>query len=355
MYIAKKISSFTPIRIIGVHIILKKLMYNNYVRRYIIIRILQLGPLLIGISLVSFFIMHLAPGDPIALFVDPNIEPSELVRIRANFGLDQPLIVQYFKWLFNAVKLDFGQSYLTGQPVITEIWERMPNTLLLMVPSLFLMLIIAIPVGVVSAVKKNSWFDNLFTIISFSGMAIPSFWLGLMFMLIFSVWLKWFPSVGMVSFGMQETGYGMWLLDLIRHMILPVMTMTILSLSGITRYQRAAMLEVLNQDFIKVARAKGLPERVVIFKHALRNALIPTITILGLSLPGLFGGAFIIETIFAWPGMGRLGVQAIFARNYPVIMGIVMLSAFLIVMGNLLADIGYALVDPRIRYTGNDK
>jgi len=279
--------------------------------------------------------MHLAPGDPTALFIDPNVEPSELVRIRANFGLDQPLIIQYFKWLFNAVKLDFGQSYLTGQPVISEILERLPNTLLLMFSSLFLTFIIAIPIGIISAVHKNSWLDNLFTILSFSGMAIPSFWLGLMLMLVFSVWLKWLPSIG--------------------NLVLPVVTMTILSLAGITRYQRAAMLEVLNQDFIKVARAKGLPERIVIFKHALRNALIPTITILGLSLPGLFGGAFIIETIFAWPGMGRLGVQAIFARNHPVIMGIVMLSAFLIVMGNLLADIGYALVDPRIRYTKNDQ
>lgn len=290
----------------------------------------QLVPLLIGISLISFFIMHLAPGDPTALFINPNVDPQELVRVRANWGLDQPIYIQYVKWLWHAVRLDFGQSYLTGQPVIGEIAERLPNTLLLMISSMIITLLITIPLGVLSAVKKNSWLDNLVTFFSFAGMAIPTFWLGLMLMLLFAVQLHWLPAVG--------------------NIILPLITMTIGSLAGLTRYQRAAMLEVLNQDFIKTARAKGLPERVVIFKHALRNALIPIVTILGLSLPDLFGGAFIIETIFAWPGMGRLGVQAIFARNYPMIMGIVMFSAVLIVLGNLLADIGYALVDPRIRY-----
>jgi peptide/nickel transport system permease protein len=299
-------------------------------RRFVFRRLLQLVPLLIGISLISFFVMHLAPGDPTALFIDPNVDPQELIRVRANWGLDQPIYIQYFKWLGNALRLDFGRSYLTGQPVILEIAERLPNTLLLMISSYILTLLICIPVGVYSAVRKGGWFDNLFTVLSFIGMAIPTFWVGLMLMLLFAVQLDWLPATG--------------------NLILPLITMTIGSLAGLTRYQRAAMLEVLNQDFIRTARAKGLPERVVIFKHALRNALIPIVTILGLSLPDLFGGAFIIETIFAWPGMGRLGVQAIFSRNYPLIMGIVMFSALLIVLGNLFADIGYALVDPRIRY-----
>ncbi|HVN67086.1 MAG TPA: ABC transporter permease [Candidatus Sulfotelmatobacter sp.] len=299
-------------------------------RKFIVSRLLQLIPLLIGISLISFFVMHLAPGDPTSLFIDPNVRPEELARVRANWGLDQPIYIQYFLWLKNAVLLDFGRSYTTGQPVINEIAERLPITLLLMIPSYLLTLLICIPVGVISAVRKNSWFDNFFTFFSFAGMAIPTFWLGLMLMLLFAVKLHWVPAVG--------------------NIILPLLTMTIGSLAGLTRYQRAAMLEVLNQDFIRTARAKGLPERVVIFKHALRNALIPIVTILGLSLPDLFGGAFIIETIFAWPGMGRLGVQCIFQRNYPVIMGVVMFSALLIVIGNLLADVGYALVDPRIRY-----
>jgi peptide/nickel transport system permease protein len=302
-------------------------------RKFIFRRLLQIIPLLIGISLISFFVMHLAPGDPTSLFIDPNVRPEELARVRANWGLDQPIYVQYLIWLKNAVLLDFGRSYTTGQPVINEIAERLPVTLMLMIPSFILTLLITIPIGVISAVRKNSWFDNTFTILSFAGMAIPTFWLGLMLMLVFSVKLHWLPAVGNIA--------------------LPLITMTIGSLAGLTRYQRAAMLEVLNQDFIRTARAKGLPERVVIFKHALRNALIPIVTILGLSLPDLFGGAFIIETIFAWPGMGRLGVQSIFQRNYPVIMGIVMFSALLIVIGNMLADIGYALVDPRIRYEKN--
>ena len=299
-------------------------------KKYLLQRLRQLVPLLIGISAISFFVMHLAPGDPTALFADPNINPEELARVRANWGLDQPIIIQYFKWLLNAVKLDFGNSYITGQPVINEIAERLPNTLLLMACSFIITLLITIPVGVISAVKKGSWFDNLFTVFSFAGMAIPSFWLGLLLMLLFSVNLHWLPTTG--------------------NIVLPLITMTIGSLAGLTRYQRSAMLEVLGQDFIRTARAKGLPERVVIFKHALRNALIPIVTIVGMTLPDLFSGAFIIETIFAWPGMGRLGVQAIFSRNYPLIMGIVMFSSVLIVLGNLLADIGYALVDPRIKY-----
>ena len=290
----------------------------------------QLVPLLIGISLISFFVMRLAPGDPTALFINPNVDPQELARVRSNWGLDQPIYVQYVKWLWNALHLDFGRSYLSGQPVVVEIAQKLPNTLLLMSTSMLFTLLICIPLGVISAVRKNSWFDNFVTIFSFAGMAIPSFWLGLMLMLLFSVKLGWLPPTG--------------------NLVLPVVTMTVLGLAGLTRYQRAAMLEVLNQDYIKTARAKGLPERVVIYKHALRNALIPIVTILGLSLPALFSGAFIIETVFAWPGMGRLGVQAIFSRNYPVIMGVVMLSAVLIVLGNLLADVGYALVDPRIRY-----
>ncbi|OGC12148.1 hypothetical protein A3K48_06760 [candidate division WOR-1 bacterium RIFOXYA12_FULL_52_29] len=299
-------------------------------RKFVLNRLLQIIPLLLGISLLSFLVTRLAPGDPTALFIDPNIDPLELARVRANWGLDQPIFIQYLVWLKNALLLDFGRSYTTGLPVITEIGERLPMTLLLMISSFILTLLITIPVGVISAVKKNSWFDNLFTFISFAGMAIPTFWLGLMLMLVFSVKLHWLPAVG--------------------NLALPLITMTIGSLAGLTRYQRGAMLEVLNQEYIRVARAKGLPERVVIFKHALRNALLPTITILGLSLPDLFGGAFVIETIFAWPGMGRLGVQAIFQRNYPTIMGIVMLSAILIIVGNLLADIAYAIVDPRIRY-----
>ncbi len=319
-------------------------------RKFIIRRLFQLIPLLIGVSLISFFVMHLAPGDPTALFADPNIDPADLARIRANWGLDKPIIVQYFYWLGNALRGDFGTSYTTGRPVISEVLERLPATLLLMIPSFIITFLITIPLGVISAVKKGTWFDNVVTVLSFAGMATPSFWLGLMLMLFFAVHLDWLPAVGMYDPLLRDQGLGARVLDVLKHMILPLTTMTILSLAGITRYQRASMLEVLNQDYIRTARAKGLPERIVIYKHALRNSLIPIVTILGLSLPGLFGGAFIIETIFAWPGMGRLGVMAVFQRNYPLIMGIVILSALLIMLGNLFADLGYALVDPRIRY-----
>lgn len=319
-------------------------------KSFIIKRLLQLIPLLLGVSLLSFFVMHLAPGDPTALFTDPSIDPTELARIRANWGLDQPIIVQYFYWLKNVVRGDFGTSYLTGRPVLTEVLERLPATLLLMIPAYILTFLLSIPLGVFSAIKKGTWFDNLVTILTFIGMSLPSFWLALMLMLFFSVHLDWLPAVGMHDALLTTSNFGLRTLDLLKHMILPLTTMTILSLAGLSRYQRAAMLEVMNQDYIRTARAKGLPEKTVIFKHGLRNALIPIVTILGLSLPGLFGGAFIIETIFAWPGMGRLGVMAIFQRNYPLIMGIVVFSALLIMLGNLLADIGYALVDPRIRY-----
>ena len=298
--------------------------------KYISKRLLQLIPLLIGITIITFFIMHLAPGDPTALYTDPNIKPEELIRIRANWGLDKPVAVQYLIWLKNAAKLDFGTSYISGKPVAEEVFERLPATVLLMSLSFAIILLISIPVGVISAVKKGSVFDNTFTIVSFIFMSIPSFWLALVLMLVFSLRLEWLPPFG--------------------NIVLPCATMVITGLAGITRYQRASMLEVLRQEYIKVARAKGLPEWVVIYKHALRNALIPIVTMLGLTLPDLFGGAFIIETIFAWPGMGRLGVSAVFSRNYPVIMGISVFTAVLIVLGNLLADIGYAIVDPRIRY-----
>jgi peptide/nickel transport system permease protein len=299
-------------------------------KNFIIKRLIQLIPMMIGISLITFFIMHLAPGDPTAMFTDPNIKPEELARVRANWGLDKPVTEQYFIWLGHAIKLDFGNSYISGKPVISEIAERMPATLLLMSVSFIIILLISIPAGVISAVKKGSVFDNLFTIISFIFMSVPTFWLALILMLIFSLKLGWIPPFG--------------------NLVLPVATMVISGLAGITRYQRASMLEVLNSDYVRTARAKGLPERVVIFKHALRNAMLPIITLLGLSLPDLFGGAFIIETIFAWPGMGRLGVSAVFSRNYPVVMGITVLTALLIVIGNLLADIGYAVADPRIKY-----
>jgi len=318
-------------------------------KTYLIKRLLMLIPLLIGISLISFFVMHLAPGDPTALFTDPNVKPAELARIRANWGLDKPVIVQYFYWLKNAVRGDFGTAYLINRPVTEVIFERLPATLLLMGASMLITLLLAVPLGVISAIKKNKFFDHAVTVFSFIGMSIPSFWLVLMLMLLFSVQLNILPATGMYDPLIKSSSLFVRAGDLLRHLALPCLTMVIISLAGITRYTRASMLEVLRQNYVRTARAKGLPERIVLFKHALRNALLPLITLLGMMLPDLFAGAFIIETVFAWPGMGRLGVTAVFSRNYPVVMGVVMMSAFLIVIGNMLADICYAVADPRIR------
>ena len=318
--------------------------------KFILKRLVGLIPLLLGISLITFFVMHLAPGDPTTLFSDPTVKPEELLRIRANWGLDKPVIVQYGYWLKNVLHGDLGTAYIVNQPVSQMILERLPATILLMGTSLLLTLLIAIPLGVFSAIRKNSAADHAITLFSFLGMSIPSFWLALVLMLIFSSTLGWLPSSGMANPLLRDAGWARVALDTAQHLVLPVTAMVILSLAGLTRYQRASMLEVIHQDFIRTARAKGLPERVVLFKHALKNALLPIITILGLSLPDIIGGAFIIETIFAWPGMGRLGVTAVFSRNYPLIMGVAVFSSLLVVLGNLLADVGYALVDPRIKY-----
>lgn len=315
----------------------------------IIKRLISVVPLLIGISIISFFVMHLAPGDPTALFVDPSVDPQELARIRSNWGLDQPVYVQYFFWLKNAVRGDFGTAYITNRPVINLIAERIPATLLLMGTSLFFILLISIPLGVISAYKKGGLFDNVVSVLSFAGMSMPSFWLALMLMLIFSVQLNILPATGMSDPLLTDASLPERITDIARHMALPVLTMVIIGFAGLTRYVRSGTLEVLRQNYIRTARAKGLTERAVLFKHALRNSLLPLITILGMTIPDLFAGAFIIETIFAWPGMGRLGVGAIFSRNYPLIMGVVFISSFLIIIGNLAADLLYSIADPRIR------
>lgn len=311
-------------------------------------------PLLIGISLISFFVMHLAPGDPTALFVDPSVSPQELARIRTNWGLDRPVYLQYFFWLKNAVSGDFGTAYIINRPVIEIIAERIPATLLLMATSFIFILIISIPLGVISAYKKGGAFDNMISVLSFAGMSVPSFWLALMLMLVFSVKLDILPATGMSDPLLAGASSMERMLDIARHMVLPVLTMVLLGFAGLTRYIRSGTIEVLRQNYIKAARAKGLPERTVLFKHALRNSLLPLITILGMTIPDLFAGAFIIETIFAWPGMGRLGVGAIFSRNYPLIMGVVFISSFLIIIGNLAADLLYSIADPRIRTARSD-
>ncbi len=306
-------------------------------------KLLKFIPLLLGISLVSFFMIHLAPGDPTQIFISPQVKPEDLAIIKENLGLNKPLIIQYLIWLKNIFQCNWGYSFITGQPVFTMIAERIPATLLLMGSSFILTFLITIPLGIFSALKKGTLWDTLITLLAFAGMSMPTFWLAMLFILFFALQLGWFPTSGMTDFSGNP-------FSVVSHLVLPVTVLTLGSLAGLIKYQRNSMLQVLDQLYIKSARARGLPEKTVIWKHALKNSLIPIITIIGLSLPGLFGGAVITEQIFGWPGMGSLGIQAIFQRDYPLIMGEIMFSSILIILGNQLADFLYTLVDPRIRY-----
>ena len=319
---------------------------------YVLRRLAWMGPLVLGISLVTFIILHLAPGNPADMVTEgnPRITAEAKARIRALYGLDDPWYVQYGRWLSRMARLDFGNSFLDDRPVIDKITERLPNTLLLNVLSLGLIFVVALPLGVLAAVKRGSWFDRASTVFVYVGFSIPTFWLALLLMLVLGVKLGWLPVSGMTSLEAAGWPWPKRALDLLQHLVLPVGVSAFAGLAGISRYARTSVLEVIRQDYIRTARAKGLPEGTVIWKHALRNALIPIVTLLGLSLPDLIGGGFIFETIFAWPGMGRLGFEAYMARDYTVIMGVGVIAALLTLVGNFLADVTYALVDPRIRY-----
>lgn len=320
--------------------------------RYLARRLLQMIPLLVLISIASFLIMHLSPGDPVAMFVPPDrrqLSAQDIAAIRARLGLDKPVYVQYIRWLNNMLHGDWGYSLANKAPVRIEILSRLPNTMLLGAAALLLAVILAIPIGSLSALKQYSFVDYATTAFAFAGISIPGFWFAIILVQIFARRLGWLPSVGMHSAMGDYQGLAqVW--DVLRHLILPALVLSLAQMGMWMRYQRSSLLEVLGQDYIRTARAKGLLERAVLMRHALRNALIPVITMAGLSLPMIVNGAYIVETIFGWPGMGRLGVGAIFARDYPVVMGVTMLSSLLVVLGNLLADITYAFVDPRIRH-----
>ncbi len=309
-------------------------------------------PMLIGITLVSFVVIHLAPGEPTDLQTDLNPEASMELRekLRSQYGLDRPLHVQYIDWVTRIVKLDFGDSFaLDHRPVTDKIAERLPITIAINVLSILAILGLSVPIGIISAVRQNSLFDRGSTLFVFIGFAMPSFWLALILMDYLGVRLGLFPIAGLRSFGYEYMSAGRQFFDLLHHLVLPVFVSAFGGLAGFSRYMRANMLEVVRQDFILTARAKGLPERTVILKHALRNALLPVITILGLSIPGLIGGSVIFETIFAIPGMGKLFYDGVMMRDYPLIMGVLVIGAVLTLVGNLIADISYALADPRIR------
>lgn len=309
-------------------------------------------PLLLGITIISFTVMKMAPGDPTSLVTDlnPNMNEETVARIRAHYGLDQPWHIQYLKWLRNMLMLDFGTSFAPdGRPVIDKILERIPITIFINVVALLLILAIAIPIGVSSAVKQGTLFDRGTTIFVFLGFAIPSFWLALLLMILFGVKLEWLPISGIRSLNYAELSQVGRFFDFARHLTLPIFISAFGGLASMSRYMRSNMLEVIRQDYITTARAKGLDERTVIFRHALRNALLPVITLLGLQIPGLIGGSVIIETIFAIPGMGQLFYQSVMMRDYPTVMGILVIGAVLTLFGNLFADISYSLTDPRIR------
>jgi len=309
-------------------------------------------PLLFGITIVCFTVMHLAPGSPTDMQtqLNPKASAEAKERLQSLYELDKPLHIQYVTWLKKLAVFDLGRSFSPDRRLVKDkIFERLPITVLLNVLSMILILAIAIPLGIASAVHRGSWFDRFTSIFVFIGFAVPTFWLALLMMILFGVQLGWLPISGIRSLNAEylHTGAAVW--DLVRHLIMPVLLAAFGGLAGFSRYMRANMLEVIRQDYIMTARAKGLSERVVIYKHALRNALLPVITILGLSIPGLIGGSVIFETIFAIPGMGQLFYMAVMARDYPTVMGILFIGAILTLLGNLIADVSYALADPRIR------
>lgn len=316
---------------------------------YLVRRVLGLIPLLLGISVISYAMMALAPGGSTSIFLGSSrpMRPEDIAIIRHNLGLDKPWYVQYFYWIYNVVvHQNFGFSFIDGRPVTAKILEKLPVTAELIAVAFVFTLLIAIPVAIYSATHKNSIVDYVATIVVFAGYGMPTFWLGLMLLEAFSVKLHWFPGSGLTTIGLGGFDF----VDRVRHLVLPVATLTFVSMASWIRFQRAAMLEVLGEDYIRTAAAKGLSGRAVIYKHALRNALLPVITLLGLYLPALLTGAYFVEIVFSIPGMGYLGLNAIFERDYPTVMAITLFSAVLVVVGNLAADIAYAAADPRIRY-----
>ena len=320
---------------------------------YLIKRILMLIPLMIGISLISFSVIHLAPGEPVEMQVamNPKVSKESRERLRKLYGLDKPLTEQYFTWVGKLARLDLGRSFSSdSRPVVDKIKERLPVTLSLNIIALLLEFGLAIPIGILAATHRDTWLDKGLTIFVFIGFAVPTFWLALLLMYFFGVKLNWLPISGLHTLGSDSYGTLRYLWDMAKHLIMPIMVASFGSLAGLSRYMRSSMLNVIEQDYITTARAKGLSERVVIYKHALRNALLPLITLLGFSIPGLIGGSVIFESIYSIPGMGQLFYQSVLSRDYPVVMGILVIGAFLTLIGNLIADVCYAVADPRIRH-----
>ena len=322
-------------------------------RNYALRRILQTIPILLIISIMLFFMVRAAPGGPLtAARRNPNITEDQLERIEEELGLNRPLLVQYADWVLKMLRGDMGQSIKFRRPVSEMIGERIPNTLILVGSSFLLTLLIALPVGILSANKPNSFFDYAATSITFMGQSLPVYWVGLGLILIFYVGIKnplsgnpLFPGGGMNTIGKEGE-----FLDTLWHMVLPVTALSLGWAAWYSRFLRSSLMDVLHENYIRTARGKGLPERTVQYRHALGNAILPLITLMALDLPSLFAGALFVETIFSWPGMGRLFWDAARGRDYPVLLGVVMITAVLIIGANILADLLYGLVDPRVKY-----
>jgi peptide/nickel transport system permease protein len=309
-------------------------------------RLLQMIPLFLGITVVLFAVIQAAPGGPEGALLESGrfIDPEVIEAYRERLGVDQPIPVQYVKWLGAALQGDLGVSFSTTRPVSEMIWERLPATLELMGAAFLLAAILAFALGTFSAVRPYSWFDNTGTAISFLGIAMPVFWFALLLQLVFGVWLGWLPLSGTRTVGASSLG------DHLLHLILPAVVLSFRYIAGWSRYLRSSLMGVLQQDYIRTARAKGLPEWQVVGVHGLRNALIPVVSIMALNLAALFSGAVITETVFSWPGIGRLFVTSMMSRDYPLLMGILLLGSVMVVAFNLVADLVYGWLDPRIRY-----
>jgi len=315
------------------------------VSRYLLRRLLLLVPVLLGVSIVVFLVLHLSPGDPAEIMLGPQATAEDVAGLRAALGLDQPLPIQYAHWMAHVLQGDLGRSIRMRQPVLGEVLTRFRATLLLTVTALLLSTLGGITLGVISATWPHSVVDRLSTLGSIFGASMPSFWLGLVLMVCFSLWLGWLPASGM--YGAHGAGS---VADLLSHLVLPAVTLAAASMTIIARLTRSTMLDILRQDFVRTARAKGLVERAVVLRHALRNALIPTVTVVGVQAGYLLGGAIFTETVFAWPGVGTLMVQGILARDFPLVQGCVLIVALVFVLFNLAVDLLYAMLDPRIRY-----
>ncbi len=321
--------------------------------RYLARRLLLTIPMLFGITFITYGVIALAPGGPAAgLMADlnPKISPEYKEMLIKEYNFDKPFYVQYLRWVGNMLKFDFGTSIKDKQPIIDKILQRLPRTLLLTGLSLLLSFLLAVPLGIFSALKQNTAWDRLITIFVFVGFSLPTYWVALLLMIFFGIQLGWFPVTGFRSILADEMTTWQQTLDIAKHLALPLIVTGLTGLAGLTRYMRNSMLEVIRQDYIRTARAKGLDERRVILVHALRNSLLPVITILGFSLPELISAGVIFETIFSYPGLGRLAYEAAITRDIFLIMGTVTFSAFLTLLGNLIADVAYAYADPRIRY-----